>query len=314
MNTPWWPSKYGQDDQIGTLNEIMPAKVVEAARLVREGRIFDLSHPLDQHVPAFPGRSFRQSLHTAAHQQNRRRPDSGGEGWGAENINWVIDVVYGTSQMGTHLDGLNHLQRGDRFYNGYRMDEIVEDWGTNKLGIETVPQIVTRGVLVNVAALKGVVRLNKGYVIIPEDVAACLSESGLGVTRGDAVLFHTGWGAQWMADNGVEYNSIKHSSGYLSGEPGPGLALAEWLVEQGVSVSGCDTWSYGVVPPEDPSRPFFVPQMLNVKYGMFIVENLKTAKRAEAMSPQLAVEFMFVLTHAKVRGATGAWVAPVAIL
>ncbi|HLF89040.1 MAG TPA: cyclase family protein, partial [Anaerolineales bacterium] len=114
MNGNWWPSKHGQADQIGMLNEITPAKVAEAARLVRSGRVVDLSHPLDQHVPAFPGRSFRQSLHTTAHQENRRRPDSGGEGWGSENINWIIDVVYGTSQMGTHLDGLNHLQRGDR--------------------------------------------------------------------------------------------------------------------------------------------------------------------------------------------------------
>jgi len=303
MDDSWWPSKYGQADQIGTLNEITPAKVAEAARLVRSGQVFDLSHPLDQHVPAFPGRSFRQSLHTAAHQQNRRRPDSGGEGWGAENINWVIDVVYGTSQMGTHLDGLNHLQRGDRFYNGHRLDEIVEDWGTNQLGIETAPQIVTRGILVNGAALKGVARLEKGTVITPEDLTACLSESGLSVARGDAVLFHTGWGAQWMVDN----------EGYLSGEPGPGLALAEWLIEHGVALSGCDTWSYGAVPSEDPSRPFFVPQMLNVKHGMFIVENLNTAELVEAMSSQLAVEFLFVLTHAKVSGATGAWVAPVAV-
>ena len=88
------------------------------------------------------------------------------------------------------------------------------------------------------------------------------------------------------------------------------MAVAMWLVGQGVALTGCDTWSYGPVPPEDPAQPFVVPQTLNVRHGMFIVENLHTTELARAG----VSEFMFVLTHAKVRGATGAWVSPVAIV
>jgi len=117
--------------------------------------------------------------------------------------------------------------------------------------------------------------------------------------RGDAVLFHTGWGELWMRDNAT----------YLSGEPGPGMELATWLVEQRIALTGCDTWSFGPVPPEDPSRPFVVPQTLNVRHGLFIVENLFTSELAR----DGVTEFMFALTHAKVKGATGAWVSPVAI-
>ncbi|MBW7886507.1 MAG: cyclase family protein, partial [Caldilineaceae bacterium] len=105
----WWPSPYGPDDQIGMLNEITPAKTVAAARLVQQGRVYDLAHVLDEHVPAFPGRSFRQSLVTSAHLLNLRRPDAGAAGWGENNVNWIIDLVSSTSQMGTHLDALNHL-------------------------------------------------------------------------------------------------------------------------------------------------------------------------------------------------------------
>ena len=55
----WWPSKYGADDQAGALNEITPGKVLEAAVLVRAGRVYDLAHVLHQDIPAFPGRTFR---------------------------------------------------------------------------------------------------------------------------------------------------------------------------------------------------------------------------------------------------------------
>jgi kynurenine formamidase len=297
---PWWPSPYGPDDQIGRLNEINPLKVVQAARLVQRGRSYDLSHILDEHAPAFPGRSFRQHLTTTAHLLNRRRPDAGPQGWGENNVNWIVEVVSATSQMGTHLDALNHLQVGDYFYNGHTLAEIAEAWGTNKLGIETVPQIITRGVLVDVARLHDTARLERGYVISVADMTAALARQNVQVERGDAVLFHTGWGDFWGNDH----------EAYLSGEPGPGMELAQWLVEQGVALSGCDTWSYGPVPPEDPVRPFVVPQTLNVRYGLFIVENLSTG----ALARDQVYEFMFILTHAKVRGATGVWVSPVAVV
>ena len=299
-NNPWWPSPYGPDDQLGMLNEITPAKVAAAARLARQGRVYDLAHIMDEKIPAFPGRTFRQILVTGAHLLNRRRPNAGPTGWGENNVNWIIEWVASTWQMGTHLDGLNHLQIGDRFYNGHTLTELAEEWGTNRLGIETVPQIITRGLLLDIAGLHGVERLEPGYVITVADVTAALDRQEIQVERGDVVLFHTGCGNLWMKDNAA----------YVSGEPGPGMVAALWLVEQGVALTGCDTWSFGPVPPEDPDQPFVVPQTLNVRYGLFIVENLYTTELARAG----VSEFMFVLTHAKIRGATGAWVSPVAIV
>ncbi|MEZ4666409.1 MAG: cyclase family protein [Anaerolineae bacterium] len=292
-------SPYGADDQIGMLNEIHADKVRSAVRLVNNGRVYDLGHVLDEHVPAFPGRSFRQHLVTSAHQLNKRRVDAGPAGWGQNSVNWVIDVVSATSQMGTHIDGLNHLQIGDTFYNGFTLGEVVEDYGTNKLGMETVPQIVTRGLLLNIAAVKGIDHLGGGEIITVADIEAALQQQQQTVARGDVVLFHTGWGNFWMKDNDA----------YLSGQPGPGMEAAEWLVEQGVALTGCDTWSYGPVPPEDPAQPFIVPQTLNVRHGMFIVENLHTAELAR----DEVYKFLFILSHARVRGATGAWVSPLAV-
>ncbi len=298
--TSWWPSRYGPDDQAGALNEIGPAKVLEAVRLVRQGRVYDLAHVLHADIPAFPGRTFRQYLTTNAHYVNRRRGDAGAEGWGRNDVNWVVEQVTATQQMGTHMDGLNHLQVGERTYNGHRISDIAEEWGTNRLGIDTLPQVVTRGLLVDVAAGRGVERLEPGDVVTPADVEQSLAEGGLRVRAGDAVLLHTGWGSLWGSDN----------ERYAAGEPGPGRALAEWLVDHRVSLTGCDTWSYGPVPAEDPAEPFVVPQTLNTHHGVVVVENLRLAEVARAGLR----EFLLVISHAKLRGATGAWIAPLAIV
>ena len=291
-------SRYGPGDQAGAFNEATPAGVRHAAELVRTGRVFDLSHVLHAAIPAFPGRTFKQVLTTAAHQLNRRRPDAGARGWGENDVNWIVEQVEATQQMGTHVDALNHLQVGEQVYNGWTLDEIVEEHGTNRLGIDTLPQLVTRGLLVDVAGARGVDRLSAGDVIWPDEVQAILHLGGLEVRPGDALVFHTGWGGHW-----------DDAAAYLAGEPGPGMAMVDWLAESRVALVGCDTWSFGPVPPENPSRPFEVPQTLNVRHGVVVAENLRLCDLAAAG----VHEFMFVLSHARLRGATGAWVAPLAI-
>jgi len=293
------PSRYGAGDERGAFNEATPEVAVRAARLVRSGRVFDLSHVIDRSIPAFPGRTFKQVLSTTAHQLNRRRPDAGRRGWGENDVNWIVEQVEATQQMGTHVDALNHLQVGNQVYNGWTIDEIVEEHGTNRLGVDTLPQLVTRGVLVDVAKFKGVRHLAAGEVIEPGCVEEILDCHGVRVRPGDVLLFHTGWGGLWS-----------DADAYLSGEPGPGMAMVEWLVESRVSLVGCDTWSFGPVPAENPARPFEVPQTLNVRHGIVVAENLYLGELADAA----VTDFMFVLSHARLRGATGAWVAPLAIV
>ena len=249
---------------------------------MRRGRVYDLAHVLHMDVPAFPGRTFRQEL------------DAPQSIPGPHGLGFVIERVHAPSQIGTHLDALNHLHRDGRTYNGHRVDDIAAAHGTTKLGADTLPQVVTRGLLIDVARRRGVDHLDAGDVITPDDVA------GFDVRPGDAVLFHTGWGRLWHDD----------PVGYGSGEPGPGMALAGWLADHRVALTGCDTWSYGPVPAEDPDQPFVVPQMLNTRHGVVVVENLFLSElAADGIS-----EFLLVIAHPKLSGATGAWVAPLAIV
>jgi kynurenine formamidase len=257
----------GVSDEIGMLAHVDEAKRREALALVREGRLYDLGRVLDESVPVFPGRYFRQTLVTTAHH------DGG---------HWITEQIAGTQQIGTHLDALSHLQIGDRGYNGWTVAELAGTAGVRRLGVETVPQIVTRGWLVDATGV---------------DVIGVEHLGGIEPTAGDAVLFHTGWGEHWS-----------DPETYLSREPGPGMEVAAWLAERGVALTGADTWSYGPVPAED--RPFEVPQTLNVRHGVFIVENLDTSQ----LAADGVREFALILTHPKLRGATGAWTSPIALV
>jgi kynurenine formamidase len=276
----WWPSPFGADDQLGMLNHVTDAKRREALASVTEGRLYDLGRDLHEDIPVFPGRFFRQTLVTTAHHAN------GNGGVGENGVNWVTEQVSATMQLGTHLDALSHLQMGMRGYNGWTVTDLAGTSGVTKLGVETVPQIVTRGWLVDAPGGPG-------------DVIGLDAVSGIDPEPGDAVLFHTGWGANW-----------DDPDAYLAGEPGPGIELARWLAERGVALTGCDTWSYGPVPAEDPSRPFEVAQTLNAKHGVFIVENLDTSE----LAADGVREFALILTHPKLRGATGAWTSPIALV
>jgi kynurenine formamidase len=281
----WWPSPFGADDQHGMLNHVDDAKRAAAMGLVRTGRLYDLGRELHEGIPVFPGRYYRQTLVTTAHHANA----APGAMVGDNDVNWITEIVSGTQQLGTHLDALAHLQIGDRGYNGWSVAELAGAGGVRRLGIESAPQIVTRGLLVDVSGRD----LGPGGVIGVDDVADLDAEPG------DAVLFHTGWGRHW-----------EDSEAYLAGEPGPGMELARWLAERGVALTGCDTWSYGPVPAENPHRPFEVPQTLNVRHGVFVVENLDTS----ALAADGVREFALILTHPRLRGATGAWTSPIALV
>jgi kynurenine formamidase len=266
---------------IGKLALIDDAKRASALALVQRGRVYDLGHVLDERVPVFPGRYLKQTLVTTAHHANP------GGGLGENQVNWITELVSGTMQLGTHLDALSHLQMGDRGYGGFSVGELADTGGVRHLGIETVPQIITQGWLVDVPGLQA------GEVIGPKCCARIDPEPG------DAVLFHTGWSRHW-----------EDPEKYLSGEPGPGCELARWLADHDVALTGSDTWSYGPVPAEDPDRPFRVPQILNIEHGLFVVENLDLAE----LAADGVRRFALILTHPKLRGATGAWTSPIALV
>ena len=290
----WWPSEWGPDDERGALNRITPAKVLEAVSLIKEGKIYQLGRVYEAGMPLFGSRHYSLTI-----------PGVPTGAVDAENqIIWNDEMFSGEiGQIGTQFDGLGHIgvrvDGENRFYNGFKLEEFGDAYGLHKLGVENVGVFLTRGVLLDVTAYKGVERLDIGYVITVKDIKGTLKMQDVSIREGDVVLFHTGHGKLWMKDNET----------YNKGEPGPGLEAAKWLIKKKIVMIGGDSWSVEAVPGEDENRPFEVHQWLIAKNGIHIIENLNL----EQLANDEVYEFAFFFAPLPLKGATGSPGNPVAV-
>ena len=262
----WYPSRFGANDQRGAANDLTAAKVLEAKNLIRTGAVYQLGHVYESSMPLFGTRHF-----------SLRIPQTFGP-MGSNNMMYHDEVISGElGQVGTQFDGLGHIGIGDLFYNGNDRKDFAKAEGLTKLGVENVGAIATRGVLIDVAALKGVAQLEGGYEISVADINAALAREKVEIHAGDVVIFHTGWGSLWGKDN-AKFNS---------GAPGPGLAAAQYLIDKKVVMVGADTWSMEVIPNPNKDLQFPVHQQLIPRSGIYIFENLLT----EDLARDRAYEF-----------------------
>jgi kynurenine formamidase len=208
-------------------------------------------------------------------------------------------VVAEIGQVGTQFDGFAHQTIGDSMYNCVKVSEVATRTGFTKLGIQNVGAIVTRGVLVDVAAYKGVARLDGGYEITLADLRGTLERQRMQIRSGDVVILHTGWGSLWKVDNAA----------FNANAPGIGLEAGQYLVEREVVLVGADTWSMEVVPNPNPELQFPVHQLLIPRNGIYIFENLLTQELAR----DRVYEFAFFFAPLRLKGATGSPANPLAI-
>jgi len=284
----WYPSKWGADDQRGAANRITPAKVLEARNLIMRGQTYQLGHVYESAMPLFGTRHY-----------SLRIPKVFGPN-GANQMYYHDEIISGElGQIGTQFDGLGHAGIGDLFYNGNKGSEFAKAEGLTKLGIENVGAIVTRGVLIDVAAYKGQPMLAGGYEITRADVEGALKRQNVVIESGDVVIFHTGWGSLWIKDN-AKFNA---------NAPGIGLEAAQYLVDREIVMAGADTWSVEVVPNPDASLAFPLHQLFIAKNGIYIFENLLT----EDLARDNVYEFAFIFAPLRLKGATGSPGNPLAI-
>lgn len=282
------PSRWGAADQRGSANHMKPETVLRATRLIRTGQVFELGRRLEEAMPLQTTRTFElHTKRTAAPQGTNRRG-------GNEEI-----VLAEIGQVGTQFDGFAHQTYGDSLYNCVKVDDVATRNGFTKLGIENVGALFTRGVLIDVAALKGVDMLPDSYEITVADLQAALKRQQLTLQPGDAVIVNTGWGRLWGKDN----------ARYMGPNPGLGAPAAEWLAKQDPMLIGEDTAPINVTPNSDPKVSNPVHQITLVFYGIHLLENLRLDELAAAR----AYEFALVVQPLKLVGASGSTVAPIAI-
>ncbi|MBC7927144.1 MAG: cyclase family protein, partial [Bryobacteraceae bacterium] len=202
-------------------------------------------------------------------------------------------------QIGTQFDAFSHQTIGDSLYNCFKLGDIETRTGFTRLGVENVGMLMTRGVLIDVAAWKKAEFLPGDYEITPADLQAALKGQNLTLEKGDAILIRTGWSRYWGRDNAK----------YGKAAPGIGVAAAEWLARQDPMLVGADNSSVEISPNPDPNVNLPVHQILLAVNGIHLLENL----HFEGLAVKRIYEFAFIVQPLKMQGATGSTVAPVAI-
>jgi kynurenine formamidase len=282
------PSKWGAGDERGSGNHMKPASVLRAIQLIKTGEVIEIAHVLNDKMVINPGRKFDVTVkRTFMNDFSNRR---------GSNEELVISEI---GQVGTQFDGFAHQSHEDSHYNCFKTGAIATRTGFTKLGIEKVGMLMTRGVLIDVAALKGVDTLPDSYEITPKDLQDALARQRLTLMPGDAVIINTGWNRLWGKDN----------ARYVKSCPGIGVAAAEWLAKQDPMLVGADNWPVEVGPNPDPKLSLPVHQVLLVVNGIHLLENLKL----DELVGKQVYEFAFIMQPLKAQGFTGSTVAPVAV-
>ena len=284
----WYPSRWGANDQRGAANRITPAKVLEAKNLITRGTVYQLGRVYEPGMPMFGTRHYSLRIPQAFKIPGTNQPV------------YYDELVSGElGQIGTQFDGLGHLGIGDLFYNGNNRADFAQPEGLTKLGIENVGPLFTRGVLIDVARYKGVAQLPPTYEITAVDLRSAVVRQNLEIRPGDVVLIHTGWGALWMKDNAK----------YGQSSPGIGVAAAQFLADEEVTVVGADNWGVEVNPNPNATLGAPVHQLLLARNGIYLHENLNTADLAR----DNVYEFAYVFVPLPLKGATGSPGNPIAI-
>ena len=285
-------NQWGAEDERGALNYIGPDEVRRATALVRSGEVLRLAQLLSSKTPVPAHRCGLQ------HFMGRDGGDYAAGAGRPGGFQFAEDSVMMPLHIGTHVDALCHAWYDDQLYNGYLGNTIRSTTGAARLGVEKMPPIVTRGVLLDLVRLKGRV-LADGESIGIADLQAAAAAAGVLPGRGDAVLLRTGWLEAQKGVKKVDFNA----------EPGIDTDAAQWLAECCVAMVGADNFAIEVLPfPE--GKVFPVHQVLIRDFGVPLLEGLM-------LDPLVASgrhEFLFIASPLPIVGATGSPLAPVVVL
>lgn len=282
------PSKWGPGDERGAANLMTPDVVLRAARLITKGEVIEMAYPLHAGMPFYGDRVYSLQL-----KRTNWPPGSNNRGSNEEMVTTEL------GQVGTQIDGFGHQSIGNDLYNCFKLDELATRTGFSKLGIEKAGGLMTRGVLLDVAALRGVEMLGDQYEITAADLQNALARQKLTLRPGDALIINTGFGRLWGKDDVRYYRT----------QPGLGVQAAEWLLTQGPMIVGSDTCCVEVNPNPNSKLSSPVHQILLVANGIYLMESLKV----DELLAKGVYEFAFMVQPLKLRGATGSTVAPFAV-
>jgi kynurenine formamidase len=285
-------SKFGPDDQIGNLNYLTPEKTLAASKLVTRGKAYRLGIETNKDTPAYGTRTFTITVL----QPNQ----AGGASLGPTKTTYNDDIINGWVGVGSQLDGLGHAGIDGLYFNCNRAADFTMPDGLKKLGMEKVPPVATRGVLLDMAGYFNTDIVKEGTAFNRAEIEGAMKRQGIrSIEKGDVVLFYTGWQKLLGKDN----------KRFISVNPGLGRDGARYLASLEVAMIGADTSNFEVIPFEKDAGIYEVHQILLALNGIHILENMNT----QEMVKDQAWEFLFTLGPARITGGVQAIINPIAI-
>ncbi len=294
-------SPWGAADEIGRLNLMTPATRAAVLGRLAASTVYDLSVDYFIGMPSWQAAGdphYRIWMTHTPHGTAVDDPLGVGEAMNA-HVSYTGSAFTMYAHTGTHIDALSHFGLDGRIWNGFSADDHLGDRGWTVAGAETIPPIVARGVLIDVAAALGVAMLPPGHRVTRDELAAALDRQGVALEQGDVVLIRTG-----------RMQLYDDAAAFMANPPGMGLDAARFLVEEGgAMIVGADNLSFEAFPSEVEGNYIPVHTYLLAEQGTPILELVYL----EELARDGVYEFAFIGGSLRLRGADAAPIRPIAI-
>jgi kynurenine formamidase len=309
----WIPPN--KDDEVGALNAMTNVSRLQALRLVKEGKVYDLGVNYDAESFRWPGHNPGVIMTFRSPEGERRQKDVAGINdlnVNPDQVGWHSCALFLNDNVGTQIDGLGHITFGkdNQWYNGFKEADWGGNFGVRKCDATTIPPIITRGVLIDVARMRAKNEkdpLPSYFRIKKEDLEAALKAQNTQIHPGDTVLIRTGVLQHW-GENGKDHEVLRKYD-----SAGIDLDAAKWLVEQqGAALIGSDTSGLEWLPAPTEKGAWFFPvhRYLLTQQGVHIGE----FHFLEQLSHERVYEFCYICMTNKIRGTTaGFTLRPIAM-
>lgn len=301
---------WGESDEVGALNTLDRADVKRALSLVKQGKVYDLGITYDRTSYKWPGHAPGEVMTFRSPEGVKRQGDfEPGKGPGNSSLtSWHSCALFMSDNVATQIDGLGHATEGadNHWYNGFKEADWGGDFGVRKCGAETIPPIITRGVLLDVAGYKKVDSLPAHTRIDADMLQATARWAKVKINPGDAVFVRTGALRHWNGTGSDHKTMAEYDSAGID------ISAAKWLVaDQGAVLVASDTSGLEVGPPPSDSTSFMpVHNYLLIDQGVHIGE----FHYLEDLAKDRVYEFAYLCTTNKIKNATaGFTLRPLAI-
>ncbi|MEX2422524.1 MAG: cyclase family protein [Acidimicrobiia bacterium] len=285
-------SPWGPDDELGAFNLMTPESQAQIVSRADGSRIFDLSCDYFIGMPTWSalGDPSYQLYITHDPQGDVVRNPIGLDDDANRLTSYTGDAVSMYTHSGTHIDALNHFGAHGTIYNNFDAEHHRGSRHWDKCGVDVIPPIIARGVLLDIAGYKDTDQLPPSYGIGPDDLQGAAERQGTEIRKGDVVLIRTGRYQEWP-----------DTEAFLTDEPGLNLAGAKWLVEEKeVMLLGSDNVAFEQLPSESEETWIPVHMYLFNNTGRTIIEVVN----CEELARERVYEFAFFGLHLKLRGAS----------